>query len=350
MVKTTTRWRVSIVGWAALSLGIIAETTSNALRAYVLGAHLHDRTITYHGVSVSLAGAVLVLGAVAVALAQARAAWVALAPGLLLRQRIVAWVAVMLLMSISILAMASNLLEAQRAKGGSETGAASGYRRTEAAYKNAAAHLAKLGQPRPVSVVQAEIASTQIDMVVWRRSKQCSEIDREDTKTLCDPILKLYRERGAAAEKMELEPKVEQLRLALADMPPPAAEPSWIEAAVSNWWAWLMGLGLVLVATFGSTLYATVDVAPDDDPPPPGRPVTPAAPTLDPPSPTGGRRMSRDDALADLRMLCQAGHTPPSQDWLVERWQRPKGTVSRWLSAWNVTREAEGRRKMITSA
>ncbi len=357
MALVNTAWRISPVGWAAISLGIIAESVSNALRAYGLGTHLDRFTVHYQGYTVSLAGAVLVLAAVAVSLSQARAAWVALTPGRPVRQRVVAGLAALLLLAISITAMASHILEAQRAKVGDERGAASAYKRTEAAHKTAAAELERLGQPRPVSVIQAEVATAKIDMAVWRRSEQCSIITREDTKALCDPILKLYKERGAAARKAELEPEVARLRDELARMTPPTDEQTSSESVVAGWWAWLMGFGVVFVATFGSVIYATaVPHEARTVPSPPPSPPAPPVETAVPPSNSGKQPKSRDEALADLRSLLNAGHTPPSQEWLTERWHVTKGCTSKWLSHWeangdiNGRRVAEGRCKAVVSA
>jgi hypothetical protein len=106
-------WRVSPAAWLLILPAIGAEALSNALRAYGLGAHLHQFSITVHGHPVSLAGGVLVLAAVAVSLSQARTA--ALTPGSL-RQRIVCGLGAVLLLAISITAMVGLILEAQRAK------------------------------------------------------------------------------------------------------------------------------------------------------------------------------------------------------------------------------------------
>lgn len=369
MAIVNTTWRISPIGWAAISLGIVAESVSNALRAYGLGTHLDRFTVHTQGMTVSLAGAVLVLAAVAISLSQARAAWVALTPGRPARQRIVAGLAALLLLAISITAMASHILEAQRAKVGDERGAASAYKRAEAAHKTAAAELERLGQPRPVSVIQAEVAAAKIDMAVWRRSEQCSIITRDDTKALCDPILKLYKERGAAARKAELEPEVSRLRDELARMTPPTDEQTSSELVVAGWWAWLMGLGVVFVATFGSVIYATQGVtttqpARHSAPLPPAAPVetdTLFSPSETPPgNPPGGgnarKPLSRDEALADLKLLLQAGHSPPSQEWLKDRWQvGSKGTISKWLAAWETegalpgNRMTEGRCKTVVA-
>ncbi len=263
-----THWRVSPVAWIPISLAVAAESVSNALRAYGLGMHLDRFTVTMYGQPVSIAGAVLVLAAVAVSLSQARAAWVALTPSGVgaehasgvTRQRIVAGLAAALLLSISITAMASHILEAQRAKVADEGGARGRYDRAKTAYDTAAAELAKLGTPRPVPVIQAEVTATKIDMSVWRRSQQCADISRDDTKKACEPILALYKERGAAARKAELEPEVARLRAELAKLDRPA-EATASESAVSGIWAWIMGLGVVFVATFGTVIFARVEVA-----------------------------------------------------------------------------------------
>lgn len=253
---TTASWRVSPAAWIPITLAIVAESVSNALRAYGLGMHLDRFTVGVYGHTVSLAGAVLVLAAVAISLTQARAAWVALRSGLPWMQRLVAGFAALLLLAISITAMASHILEAQRAKVADEGGERGRHDRAKRAYDAADAELKTLGNPRAVSVIQAEVAATKIDMGVWRRSQQCSDVTREDTREACEPILKLYKERGAAARKAELGPEVSRLREELARITRPE-EQSLSEATVSIYWAWIMGLGVVLVATFGTVIFAT---------------------------------------------------------------------------------------------
>jgi hypothetical protein len=256
MTTHTTTWRVPPWAWLPLGAAIVAEAVSNALRAYGLGQHLERFTVTVQGMHVSLAGSVLVLAAVAISLSQARAAWVALTPNPV-RQRIVAGIAAALLLAVSVSAMASHILEAQRAKVADEGGARSAYDRAEAAYKRAAAELEALGTSRPVSVIQTEIKAFAIDPVLWRRSKQCEEATKPDTQSYCDPLLKLYKERGAAARKTELEPEVARLRDELASLPRPEAASAG-EAEIGGFWAWIMGLAVVFVATFGSVIFAAV--------------------------------------------------------------------------------------------
>jgi hypothetical protein len=273
------------------------------------------------------------------------------------RQRVVAGIAACLLLSISVTAMASHILEAQRAKVSDEGGARERYDRAKMAYDKAVAELATLGNPRPVSVVQAEVQSTKIDMTIWRRSQQCADISRDDTKAACEPILKLYKERGAAARKVELEPQVNRLRAELAKLERPT-EASVSEVTVSGYWAWIMGLGVVFIATFGTVIFARVETAE----PPPAK----AAPVVTPPAihesrvpapaPVGGRpTATKQEALADLTRLLASGAVIASQDMLVERWGNPKGTVSRWLKEWCETgaipeRHTVGRCKQIKAA
>ena len=71
-------WHVPGWAWAPISLAIMAEAAINALRAYGLGQHLEHFTVNVamfgFSATVSIAGAVLVLAAIAISLAQARAA------------------------------------------------------------------------------------------------------------------------------------------------------------------------------------------------------------------------------------------------------------------------------------
>lgn len=279
MQSSTPTWRVPLWSWAPISLGIVAETVSNGLRAYGLGQHLEHFTIRAGGFDLSLSGWVMVLAALAISLSQSRAWWIALTPGET-RQRIIAGLTGTLLLAISISAMASHILEAQRAKTGDEAGAARDYLRAEEAHKaakdaydSAKAEIDALGTPRAVAIIQAEVQATKIDMRIWRRSAQCTDISKDDTKEACGPILALYKERGAAARKTELEPQLAALRAdvaakaaGLARQQKPKAEATDTESLVVGWWAWIMGLGVVMIATFGPVLFATVTSAAPDSP------------------------------------------------------------------------------------
>jgi hypothetical protein len=116
--------------------------------------------------------------------------------------------------------------------------------------------LEALGTPRPVSVIQAEIKAFPIDWSLWKRSAQCEDATKPDTQTYCQPVIDLYKERGAAARKTELEPQVARLRdeLAHTNRPEVATEQ---EAVIGGYWAWIMGVAVVFVATFGSVIFAS---------------------------------------------------------------------------------------------
>ena len=53
----------------------------------------------------------------------------------------------------------------------------------------------------------------------WAPVEILQEISRDDTKKLCEPILALYQERGRAARRTELEPKLAEARSRPQDGP-----------------------------------------------------------------------------------------------------------------------------------
>lgn len=263
MKTNNMRWRISPVAWLPIGLAITAEAVSNALRAYGLGAHLDRFTLTIAGHDLSLAGGVLVLAAIAVSLSQTRATWVALTPGPA-RQRIVAGFAAVLLLAISVTAMASHILEANRAKVADEGGDRARYDRTEAAYKKAESELATLQGVRSIADVRAAMDAAPVSRTVFRRTNQCTDVTREDSQQACKPILDLRVEMGKAIRKQELEPDVERLRVELASLDRPEVATA-SEDVVSGFWAWIMGLGVVFVATFGPVIFARVETVSAND-------------------------------------------------------------------------------------
>ncbi|MBL8565890.1 MAG: hypothetical protein JNM89_09250 [Hyphomicrobiaceae bacterium] len=261
MQPNSTRWRVPPLAWLPIALAVAAETASNALRAYGLGAHLDRFTLSVDGQAVSVAGGVLVLAAIAVSLSQARAAWVALTPSAPARQRVVSGLAAALLLAISVSAMASHILEAQRARTADEGGARGRYDRAKAAHDKAAGELAALSGVRSIADVKAALDAAPVPRTVFVRTKQCTDVTRDDSFRDCKPILDLRQEMGRAIRKAELEPEAKTLRDELARTERPE-EATASEQAVSGVWAWIMGLGVVFVATFGAVIFARVDAVP----------------------------------------------------------------------------------------
>lgn len=254
MTTPSTTWRISPWAWIPISAAVIAESVSNALRAYGLGTHLEKFTVSVGEYSVSLAGAVLVLAAVAVSLSQARAAWLALMPGPW-RQRIVAGAAGLLLLAVSVMAMSSHILEAERAKVGAEGSQSGNYDRTLAEYTSKKAELDKLSNVRPIDTVRAEMNAAPVPRNVFRRTAECTDVTRDDSFSACKPILDLRQEMGLAIRKRELEPEVSSLKLSLDGQTKPEVA-STSEANVAWIWAWLMGFAVVFVATFGTVIWA----------------------------------------------------------------------------------------------
>lgn len=388
MSNCTTTWRVPLWAWPYLCAALVAESVSNALKAYGLGTHLDQFTLSIAGYHVSIAGSVLVLAAIAVSGSQARAAWVALTPTSPARQRIVAGLAAVLLLAVSVSAMTSHLLEAQRAKVADEGGERGRHDRAKAAYdklKGEDDALQVPAPPRSVTEIQADVAGVKIDMRIWRASKQCDDITREESKAACAPVLALYKERARAARRTELAPDLANAKAAL-DAAPRPEEATAAETSAAGVWGWLMGFAVVFVATFGSVIFARVDqltaVTRDQEQPKfggldfPNRPGKPngsssPAPCRRSRRPRGGRsqpnrskkpgpnssesrRFPRNEVLANLQRQLANGDRFDSQDRMSERFGVPKSTLSEWLAHWESlglipARRQIGRRKVLAN-
>lgn len=145
------------------------------------------------------------------------------------------------------------------------------------------------------------------------------------------------------------------------------------ETAIRNGTGIAYGVGLEIVisalfslavASFRIAAGATVTNAPVVSSLPRGGRSMPAplptpaptapAPALEPATPRAGKK-TRDEALADLRLLLKAGQVPGSQQELVERWGLDaKSTVSKWFAHWEAhgqvpLRVSEGRCKTVAA-
>lgn len=323
MLKPTKVWRHAPMLMLMTAVAVAAEATSNALRAYGLGEHLSQFTVaTPWGFNVSFAGLVMVLGAAAISVYQAKFAHIVLT-GKLTSQRWIASPLLLFCLAISVASMVSHVLEAQRAKGGGEGTARDSYDRTAKEFKRLESELESLSGTRSVATINAEILALKIPQKVWRRSRECQDINREDTKEDCKAALALYVERGKAARKSELEGLVAMAKGKLegAERPP---ETSWLESQLLWLWPWLFGAGIVTVATFGyavSTMQArpapVAHVAANDTGPGPGR-----------------RVFTHEEAAADLVWMLSQGQATPSWGELAERWGwKSKGSVTKLVDA-----------------
>lgn len=346
-----TGWKVPAMAWLPISAAIIAETVSNGLRAYGLGTHLEKFTVSYQGSSVSLAGAVLVLAAAAVSLSQARAAWLALMPGPW-RQRVPAGFAAVLLLAVSISAMATHILEAERAKVGAETGQNTDYLNAKNAHDGLAGQVAALKRfgdkkdslPRPREAVQTQIDNLKIDWKIWSRSAKCTDISLEASKDECGKVLPLYEEQGAYASLVLLEPKLKAAEAKLESLPKPVEAATTAEATVVGWWGWLMGVAVVFIATFGAVIWAkpsgdnstatATKTAGQTDFEGVGTLPSPSMFTAEAPDPPKPRKRSKRAAkkeatIAAIRAQTLAGKKP-SFSLVQRRYKLPKATASRW--------------------
>jgi len=111
------------------------------------------------------------------------------------------------------------------------------------------------------NAIQADVQAANIDSWLWKRSKQCSDVTAPESKVACKPILELYKERGAAARKAELEPQLAAARAKLAAIEPPKSADPQAEAlakasgrdveVISYLLVAVIGFGVEIVACLG---------------------------------------------------------------------------------------------------
>lgn len=303
MTTSTTRWRVPLAAWVPISIGILAETTSNGLRAYSLGTQLGRFTMEINGYPVSLAGVVLVFAAAAVSLSQSRAFWSTFAPGVPVRQRLICGIAAALLVTVSVTAMAGHILEANRAKTGNEKDDSKSYDRAQTAYQAAVDDYATVkGAKTPAQIeADADAAGAQIDANIWRRSNHCTDATQKASVEECRPVTLIRTQLAAAKRKADLEAKIPALQAALDKLSRPE-DASDVENDVSRLWGWLIAISVVGIATAGPVLFARSETIGPEKPecsgksePIPANPVpaNDAIPGNRPPTPPNGGQRGR---------------------------------------------------------
>ena len=346
-MSITTRWRIPPVAWIPIALAIGAESLSNGLRAYKLGSHL-EGSVELLDASFSLAGAILVLAAIAISFCQARAAWVACAPGDRF-QRIIAGCFACLFLTISVTALHGHIADAERGKVGDEATAQATYDRATAAYKAAVSDYEVVKTAATPAAVQAQMDALDIDPKIRLRTKNCVDVTTRASQDECQPVTKLKPALAAAQRKAEIESKLPELKASLDKLKRPELA-SKSDITVSGFWGWMMGLGVVAIATFGAVLFAKVETVEAEAP----QTVETVryVPTVSPPD--GGNRrfaFTKQAAAADVIRLVRENGSIPRQETLSERWRVGKGTVSKWLGdferAGMIQRETVGRCKSV---
>ena len=245
------------------TLAVQAVTVSSAtLSAMYYSGQAPATAITVHGLTV--APWIIFFAVTAFALDSAKPLMMQVAgtPQRGFARRIAAGATFLVLFVGSMIAIDGVLMKLRSDWAAGRGGAIGNYNEAKKAVGEFEAEMAAVGSARPVAEINALIAKTPIDMIVWRRSKECQDISRDDTKTLCEPILTLYQERGRAARRTELEPKLAEARAKLEGMDPPkSADPQaeawakatgWDETLVAYAMVAVLGLAIEIVACFGT--------------------------------------------------------------------------------------------------
>jgi len=332
--------RVSWLMFGAACVSVAIEAASNALFAYELGGLVKA---TVYGLPLYVDGALLAAGSVAIAVFQAHAATEVIhrPPGARIGAAVVILAACLCYstgaMTAHLLALQQRSFDKVAAERAKYDGAAREYQATRAArdraeqeYTRAIGELARLGSPRAGTAIQAEIADARISPAVLRETNQCTErLDVARLREACEPLRKLYRERGDATRHAETMATAGEAKTALAErerelaaavaalkeIPEPAAPWAarlWLAAGLP----WIFAAVIELCATVGFALSRRPAA-----PTPSHKQVTPPGPST-PPVPTGARRPTKPRDLAELiQSLCDgktsaAGCTVTDDGWL----------------------------------
>lgn len=166
--------------------------------------------------------------------------------------------------------MASHILSAQRAKVGDETKDRNGYHDAKLLYDAADAEWKKVSNAGTVAEAQAAItaARAKVDDNIWRRTDGCTDATAKASKAECktfrDQKPELDADLAKASRKAELEAKLPGLKADL-DRRHLTSEATASEVTVSWGWARVMGIGVVMIATFGPAIFAKVETTIDGD-------------------------------------------------------------------------------------
>lgn len=267
--------RTSLLTLAAASVAVTMQAASNALYAYKLGGLAK---VDVSGYPVAVDGALLAAGSVAVAVFQARAAASVVhpAPG---ESRGLAAAIMLGCMCYSVGAMSAHVLQLQRVQqdaiaaerrvydsaAATRDTAREAYSRAKASLQRRQQELAALGNPRAVSAIQADVEAVRIDPRHWRTSKQCSDnLHLNYIREACEPVLALYKERGAAASRADAARDVDTAARALATergrldaaerqlaATPRPTTPWEIERTLAAILPWTFAIVVELTGTFG---------------------------------------------------------------------------------------------------
>lgn len=300
MSSSNTKWRYSPLALCGVGLAFAAEAAANAIRGYGLGAHELPYTITFQGHALSVTGVAMTVAALALSLAQTKAATKVLRPGTRWPIRLVSGLTALVLIFVSACAMSSHMLAAMRGFGSDQATARATFDRAKDAFDAAQADFQKVKDADTVEAVQARISAAGIDANIWRKTNGCTDVTRKSSQKECAPFFKLQPALAAAESKADLLAKLPALQAKLDALKRPAPQ-SDAEAFVNSAWAWAAAFAIILVATLGPALFAEeVDVpaAIPEQATPVAKSASPRKPSHIPPK--GGRGRKRDPKIVDF--------------------------------------------------
>lgn len=185
-------------------------------------------------------------------------------------RRIAAGAVFAVLFVASMIAVDGMLMKLRSEWSGARQNTIGEYDRAEADYKAAEAELSKLKDARSIADVKAAMDSAPVPRNVFVRTKECTDVTRDDSFAACKPILDLRQEMAQAIRKRELEGKRDASKAKLDVTERPAsADPQAAaiatatglnESMISYLLVAIIGLAVEIVACLGLWL-----LTPDPD-------------------------------------------------------------------------------------
>lgn len=183
----------------------------------------------------------------------------------------------LLLAVVSMWAIDGQLLKLRSDGTNPTANALSAHSRKEAELHKAEADLKNLGPSRPVGEVSAAMGKVRIDLDIFRRTGQCTDITKDESRKACEPLLTLREEMARANRRLELEQAITSARTWLDANPKPASADPQIDtyskitglsdAFIALLITATLGLALELVSLFGPVLLERRIPAPPVPPP-----------------------------------------------------------------------------------
>ncbi|MFM9848447.1 MAG: hypothetical protein ACKVP3_14955 [Hyphomicrobiaceae bacterium] len=85
--------------------------------------------------------------------------------------------------------------------------------------RRAGEQLALVGQSRPPTVIEAELAGQMVPAAIWKRTRECVELTLPESRDACSRTLALRQELAAAQSAHALEERIAEARRELATKP-----------------------------------------------------------------------------------------------------------------------------------